>query len=327
MAKTLYGRLTLVTGPETFLAERTAARLITQAQAENPNAGLRRASGPDLVPAMIDEMAGTDLFSSASIAYIAEAEKLPSAVEARLLELAKAVPEDIALIITHQGGNQGKALLNKLTPLAADEINCAAYKPYQLAKFVAQEVQAGGKAIGADAAQALVDAVGHDTRALAAAVTQLLADTDDDLLTVAIINRHFAGRATVNAFAVADDALAGRVGEAIVKLRWALTTGVAHVLVTSALANSLRQIGMYLAISRHHPPGAAEIGVPTWKIKDIATSARAWSEPGIADAIRAVAQADAQIKGAAQDPDFALESLIIRLGALRRSAKASPDSS
>ena len=319
----MYGHLTLITGPEQFLAERELSRCVARAQAEIPGAAVTTAAGSDLVPALLDQMAGTDLFSSATIACITGAEKTPREVEPTLVQLAGQTPENVALIVSHAGGNQGKALLNKLTAVAATIIECPVFKPYQLAAFVSQEVQATGKTIAKDAAQGLVDSVGQDTRSLAAAVSQLVADTDTDQISLPVVNQYFAGRASITAYAVSDDALAGRVGEAIYKLRWALSTGVAHVLVTSALAGSLRQIGTYLVISRQRQPTAAEVGVPPWKMKDIAALANTWSERSIAGAIRAVSQADAQIKGAAQDADFALERLIIRLASLRRSSRES----
>ena len=66
------------------------------------------------------------------------------------------------------------------------------------------------------------------------------------MLTEAAVRRYFGGRAEVTSFAVADDALSGRVDGALGKLRWALSTGVAPVLITSALSNNLRSLGKYL---------------------------------------------------------------------------------
>jgi len=320
----MYGRLTLITGPEQFLAEREMARCVTQAQAQSPDAAVTTASAADLDPAMLEQMTGTDLFSSMSIACVTGAEKTPKDIEPRLTALLAQIPDNTALIVTHAGGNQGKALLMALTKAAGAILECPAIKPGKLASFVDQEVRAGGKRIGADAAQSLVDSVGQDTRSLAAAVSQLTSDTDEDLISLAVVNQYFAGRATVTSYAVSDDALAGKVGEAIFKLRWALSTGVSHVLITSALAASLRQTGRYLALSRTGRPSPDEVGVPAWKMRTISAVASSWSERSVAAAIRAVSQADAQIKGAAQDPDFALERLIIRLASIRRASHQSP---
>ena len=47
----------------------------------------------------------------------------------------------------------------------------------------------------------------------------------------------------VTSFAVADAVFAGRTGVAMEQLRWALATGVAPVLITSALASGVRGLG------------------------------------------------------------------------------------
>ena len=81
------------------------------------------------------------------------------------------------------------------------------------------------------------------SRALAAAVTQLISDGQGGPLTVDQVRRYFGGRAEVTSFAVADAALAGRTGAAMEQLRWALATGVAPVLITSAMASGIRGLG------------------------------------------------------------------------------------
>ena len=311
----------MVSGPQEFLVQRETSRLVTTARQSQADTALTSTSGSELSIGLLDQITGVDLFSSATITCITESEKTPKAVEPALIRLAKHVPDNVALIISHAGGNQGKSLLNHLLATASHVVECPLIKASGLASFVINEVRLSGKTINQGAAQSLVDAVGTDLRSLVAAVSQLVADIDSESIATAMVNRYFAGRASITAYLVSDDALAGKAGEAIVKLRWALSTGVAHVLITSALASSLRQIGNYKAGSHRGQPSAADIGAPSWKIREIAASARAWSETSIGLAIRAVSLADAQIKGAASDPDFALEQLIIKLSSLRRSSR------
>ena len=45
--------------------------------------------------------------------------------------------------------------------------------------------------------------------------------------------------------------------------------------------------------------------------------AHGWTDAGLARAIRAVAQADADIKGAASDPSYTLERLVLTISGLR----------
>jgi DNA polymerase-3 subunit delta len=117
----------------------------------------------------------------------------------------------------------------------------------------------------------------------------------------------------VTSFAVVDAVMGGQTVTALERLRWALATGVAPVLVTSALAGGLRSLGKYFGArgGGRDADVAREVGVPPWKLKDLAKQARMWTPGGVAASLRAVAVADAAIKGAESDPDYALEQLVL----------------
>ena len=66
-----------------------------------------------------------------------------------------------------------------------------------------------------------------------------------------------------------------------------------------------------------HPDLAREVGVPPWKLRSLREQSRGWTEAGLARAIRAVAQADADIKGAASDANYTLERLVLTITGLR----------
>ena len=170
------------------------------------------------------------------------------------------------------------------------------------------------------AAQTLVDAVGHDLRALAGAVSQLVSDGEGGPITEIQVRRYFGGRSEVTSFAVADAALAGRTGVAMEQLRWAVATGVAPVLVTSALASGLRGLGKLLTAGSglREADLAREVGVPPWKLKSMRSQARGWDQGGLATALKAVAVADAEVKGAAEDAAFALERAVLTVARARR---------
>ena len=88
------------------------------------------------------------------------------------------------------------------------------------------------------------------------------------------------------------------------------------VLITSALSNNLRSLGKYLdgRDSRLRDAELARvIGVPPWKLKDLSRLSRDWKPQAVAQAIQVVAVADAQIKGAASDPGFALEQAVLKV--------------
>ena len=111
----------------------------------------------------------------------------------------------------------------------------------------------------------------------------------------------------------------GRLAPALEQLRWALATGVPPVLITSALAQGIRLLGRVGAAPRGKNSAAlaAEVGAPPWKIDRVRQQLRGWAPDGVAQALQAVAEADAQIKGEAASPGFALERAIRRIVACR----------
>ena len=65
------------------------------------------------------------------------------------------------------------------------------------------------------------------------------------------------------------------------------------------------------------PDLARELGVPPWKVRTVRDQSRAWTPEGIAAAVRAVATADADIKGRAHDASYTLERLVLTVAGLR----------
>jgi DNA polymerase-3 subunit delta len=150
------------------------------------------------------------------------------------------------------------------------------------------------------------------------ACAQLVADTGGNVDVDAVMRYH-AIPAEVTGFAVADAAVDGDVAAALSQLRWALLTGVSPVLVTSALANGVRQIARVASAGRTARPAelARELGLPPWKVEQAQRQARGWRPAGIATALAAIADADAAVKGAGIDPAYALERAVLTITAAR----------
>ncbi len=132
-------------------------------------------------------------------------------------------------------------------------------------------------------------------------------------MTIDLVRLYFGGRAEVKGFAVADAAIEGKASQALEQLRWAFAGRVDPVLITSAVAGGLRALARYSSAPRGLREGdlAREVGVPPWKLKSLAVQSRSWSPRGLAVAIQAAAQADADVKGAAGDRMWACERLVI----------------
>ena len=319
-AADVLGRVTLVTGKEEFLNERTVAAVRTAVRHHDHEAELSETLASDLTLATLGEMSAPSLFSSIRCVVVRGIEGLPEESVAGLVDYCAAPAEDVALVLVHGGGQKGSGTLTKLRKLGSvTEVKSGELRPSEYPGFVAAEVRLHGAKIDPDAAEALVQAVGQDLRSLAAAADQLTNDFPGEPITAAKVKQYFGGRAEAKSFAVADAAFWGRRTAALEELRWALDGGTAAVLVTSAFAGGARGVARYLAAARglREADLAREVGVPPWKLRTIRDQSRGWSDGGIARAIRAIAQADADIKGAASDPAYTLERLVLTITGLR----------
>jgi DNA polymerase III subunit delta len=319
--RSVFGRLVLVSGPEALFADRAVEALCQQMRSEAPDVEVTEIEAARLDSGKLAEITSPSLFSSRRAAVITELEDLSAELDVDLVHLAADQLPDLAVITVHGGGQKRKGLVEKLKSAGVEVIECAAVKQWELPQFVSAEAKRAGSSIDAAAASALVDAVGHDLRALAAAVAQLLSDGEGGPITVDQVRRYFGGRSEVTSFAVADAALAGRTGVAMEQLRWALATGVAPVLITSALASGVRGLGKLITAGsgQREADLAREVGVPPWKLKSMRSQARGWDQAGLATALKVVAVADADVKGAADDTAYALERAVLGVSRLRRS--------
>ena len=320
MSNEVFGTAVLVQGPETLLAEREVARRIAAARKQDPATDLFHVEAAGLDAGTFVELTGGSLFAASQVVVLEDVCGLDQGLFDMVAATASQPPENLALVLLHPGGMKGKGLVDRLKKGKVPIVEAAAIKPWKLPEFVSAEARRERLALAPGAADALVQAVGNDARALAAAVAQLSADLPESRATAADINRYFAGRAEVSSFSVADDIMRGNTAEALLKLRWALDTGVAPVLLTSAISGSLRGLGKYHDLRSTRMPEnelARLIGVPPFKVKQLAQQARAWSPAAIAQGVRAVAVADAAVKGAAHDAEFALEQLVAQLAAAR----------
>jgi DNA polymerase III subunit delta len=317
-SRDVLGHVTLVTGPEEFLNQRAVATAVAAVRSADPESEVSETTAEQISMAALGELAAPSLFSSIRCVVVHRLEDLPEDTADGLVEYAAAPADEVGLILVHSGGQKGSGLLNRLRKApAVTEVKSASLKPSEFPRFVSAEVRRHGGRIAEDGADLLVQAIGQDLRALAGAAHQLANDFPDEPLTESIVRRYFGGRAEVKSFAIADAALLGRTSSALEELRWALDNGTAPVLVTSAFATGLRGLAkVKTAPGRLRDADLArEAGVPPWKLRTLREQARGWDERGLAHAITAVAQADADVKGAASDVAYSLERMVLRVTA------------
>jgi DNA polymerase-3 subunit delta len=176
-------------------------------------------------------------------------------------------------------------------------------------EFALAEFDAGDRRITPGAVRGLVAAFSSNGSELAAACQQLMSDTSGDI-DERDVDTYYGGRAEATAFRVADIAIAGRPGDALVSLRNALESGADPVPLVAAFASKLRVMARVMGDRRSSGELAGVIGAAPWQIDRARRDLSGWSEGGLASAIVAVAAADANVKGATRDPVYALERMV-----------------
>ncbi|MEV6820126.1 DNA polymerase III subunit delta [Nocardiopsis dassonvillei] len=311
--------LTIIVGDEELLVDRAVASVVAAVREADPGVDVH-----DLLPAQVGmstlvEVTSPSLFGDRRVVVLRSSQDLTKDLAATVTDYLGDPADDVNLVLTHAGGNKGKALLQAAVKAGAHRVDCKGpSKPAERVAFVKGEFSQAGRQITADAAQALVDAVGSELREIAAACTQLIADTEGRV-DAAAVARYHSGKAEASGFTVADRAVEGRLPEALEQLRWSLAVGTAPVLINSALAGAVRGI----AVAAQPPRGMSEADlakrakVPPWKLRTLRQQARGWSPAGVTRAMAVVAETDALIKGAGRDPEYALERAVIEIAQAR----------
>lgn len=323
-----YPPVTMVVGEEEFLVDRAVRQALAQARAAlaaeaggGDGGDLHELEASALGVGELSALTSPSLFGGGSVVVVRNAQNAGKEIAAELAKYAKAPAPDAAVILTHAGGAKGKALVTDLGKAGVHTISCPKLtRASERTDFVRQEFRRVGRQADEGAVRALLDAIGGDLRELASAVDQLASDTEGRIGS-AVVARYYRGRAEATGFSVADHAVEGRLNEALEQLRWALATGTAPVLITSALATGVRLLGRVGAARGANANAlAAEVGAPPWKIDRVRQQLRGWHPDGVGRALQAVAEADAQVKGGGVSPEYALERAIRQIVAYRASA-------
>jgi DNA polymerase-3 subunit delta len=306
--------LTLVVGDEELLVGRAVSQVVEAAREVDPETDVRDLTAGELQRGDLDEVLAPSLFGERRVVVLRAAQDLVKEVHAELTAYLADPLSEVALVVVHAGGPKGKALL---TALAAGKLRRVDVpkitKTGDRRDFVRRELRADGRAVEEEAVGLLLESVGNDLRELASAAGQLLSDAAGPI-TVEVVQRYHRGRAESSGFAVADRAVDGDLAGALELARWGASTGLAPVLVTSALASTLRSMAQ-VSGSSGVPAGqlASQLGMPPWKVDKTRRQLRGWRPESLSAAVRAVADADADVKGAAVDAPYAVERALMRV--------------
>jgi len=305
--------IVLVSGPEEICAERAIAGVRDYLRAEDPALEVSDIRADDYVAGTLLAMTSPSLFGEPRLVRVAGVEKASDAFIQEAVSYLEHPQEGATVVLRHTGASvRGKKLLDAVRAGTGGgiEIPCPAIKrDGDKFDFAAGEFKAAQKRIAPQALRTLVSAFSDDVTELAAACQQLIGDVEGDV-TPEVVQRYYGGRVEVSAFVVADTAIAGRYGEALVALRHALASGADPVPLVAAFAMKLRTMARVAGSREPSAALAARLGMKDWQVDRAKRDLVGWNERSLGLAIQATARADADVKGAARDPVFALERMV-----------------
>ena len=305
--------LTLIQGGESILAERAISEII----AAHPDHTLTQLSTDEIELGSITDALAPSLFGDARLIIIKEIQDLAAELSEEIATYLDAQEEGIELVLWHKGGVKGKALVDKIKKFSPQVIACDLIKKdSDKSEFVKAEFARLDRKVTPGAISALIDSLGSDLRELSGAISQLASDVAlGKVIDESAVDRYQQGRVETTGYEVADAVMEAKRDQALILLRQALQTGTDPVLITSALAASVRTLAKVSGAGRGVKSFdlASSLALPPWQIDKARRQLAHWSPGLLANAVIHVAQADADIKGAAADPIHALERAIIAM--------------
>ncbi|WP_370331906.1 DNA polymerase III subunit delta [Mycolicibacterium hippocampi] len=314
--------LHLILGDEELLVERAIAAVLKHARASAGGGSapadipVDRLRAGEVSTSELVELLSPSLFADERVVVLESAAEAGKDAAAIIETAAADLPDGMMLVVAHSGGGRAKSLADQLKKLGAQVHPCPRItKASERADFVRKEFRTLRVKVGDDTVTAVLDAVGSDIRELAAACSQLVADTGGDL-SAAAVRRYHSGKAEVKGFDIADKAVVGDVAGAAEALRWAMMGGEPHVVLADALAEAVHTIARVGPMSGDPYRLAGELGMPPWRVQKAQKQSRRWSRDSVAEAMRVVATLNADVKGAAADAGYALETAVRRVAEL-----------
>jgi DNA polymerase-3 subunit delta len=308
----------LLLGSESALADRALGKLLAELKAER--AEITTLFAGEVSVGEISDALSPSLFSERRALILRDLQDLAEEAKNEITRYLDATDPTLTLVLIHKGGVKGKSLLDQIKKAKPEIIACEPLKKEsEKEDFVRNLFLDLGRKASPAAVSALVNATGTDLRELSAAVSQLASDSPAGLIEESHVNKYHQGKVETTGFDVADKVMEGNLPESLITLRHAITTGTDPVMITSAIASSLRGIAKVSGINRGQKSFelAGELGMAPWQIDKARRQLNGWNANTLTVAVAAIAKCDAQVKGGASDPIYALEQALTRICAAR----------
>ena len=299
----------LISGPEEFFATRALRNLKATLKTKSPDLEIVELEAGDYTAGSLLGLASPSLFNEPRLIVINGVERCSDPLITDGIAYLETPTDETTVVFRHSSGVRGKKLLEALRASSqVTEVPCVELKKdAERVDFAGKEFARAGRKVSRGALRVLCDAFAEDIGELAAACSQLIDDSAEDI-TETLVERYYAGRVETNSFKVVDAAVAGRPGEALALLRHLIGAGMEPVPLVAAFAMRMRLLAK---LFDNRGASAAQLGAQPWQVDKASRELSGWSEEGLSRVIEEIAATDAAVKGAERDPVFALERLIV----------------
>ncbi|MFP1715400.1 DNA polymerase III subunit delta [Gardnerella leopoldii] len=315
--------VTLVVGGDAYLNELNARNVREKVQKSAPDAEIIELDASTADQYAFDEAVGPSLFGDGTIVIINNLQQADESLVDAIENFCKQAQNSensennfvdssaTWVIARHEGGLKGKSIITRLTKAGANTITVPDLKKDDAKlNFVMSIFERHNRSVEPQTAQRLVSVLGSKTGELAALCSQLCFDYDDNPITLDIVDRYLIADPQVTGFFVADKAVAGHAGSAVLAARTAIAQGVDAIALIGALAAKVRVIALAMAI-RNGTISSAEAKVNPWALKMAMRQLAGWNSAGVSKCLQSLAWADEQCKGGSSDANYALEKCIM----------------
>lgn len=316
--------VTLVVGGDAYLNELNARTVREKVQESAPDAEIIELDASTADQYAFDEAVGPSLFGDGTIVIINNLQQADESLVDAIENFCKQAQNSennfvdssaTWVIARHEGGLKGKSIITRLTKAGANTITVPDLKKDDAKlNFVMSIFERHNRSVEPQAAQRLVSVLGSKTGELAALCSQLCFAYDDNPITLDIVDRYLIADPQVTGFFVADKAVAGHAGSAVLAARTAIAQGVDAIVLIGALAAKVRVIALAMAI-RNGTISSAEAKVNPWALKMAMRQLAGWNSAGVSQCLQSLAWADEQCKGGSSDANYALEKCIMLIAA------------
>jgi len=295
----------LAVGKEALLIQRVIEGVMSSARKADPAAVRQDISADeDTAAGELANALSPSLFGELTVIVVRGIDSATDDVGAILLNAIAAVPDHVRLVITHPGGVKGKKLLDTIRKTKVLEASCGELNAKDLEAALIAEFRKLNRKATPGAIAALKTSIGSGLGELLAAVSQLCADVEADVIDEVEVAQYYAGVVGVMGWDLSDAMWNAKPVELLEKFRWVMTNDSdAAVPSVSAISSGLRSLIKYASAPANMSESemASLVGVPNWKLKFLRAQKAKWHPDQLAAAARLLALADRSSKGTVYD--------------------------